>query len=153
MVQGQLADELVDLALMADQTQVRRIQDGRQQGVGGQFGESVGQAHRQALDALGGRLVDLVRHHLADLEDLLGAGEGGLAGLGQHQATALGLEQLMPQRSLEFPHLRADRLHRHAEPVRRAGETALLGDDPEVVQMAVVEGGHGRASEKNEAGS
>jgi hypothetical protein len=43
------------------------------------------------------------------------------------------------ERLLQLPHLRADGLHRHVQPLGRAGEAAFLGDDPEVVQVAVVE--------------
>ena len=61
------------------------------------------------------------------------------ASLGQGHATAGRLEQLMAQRLLQFPHLCADGLHRHVQPLGGTGEPAFLGDDPEVVQMTVVQ--------------
>lgn len=44
----------------------------------------------------------------------------------------------MPERFLQFTHLRADGLG-HIQPFRRAGEAAFLHDDPEIVQVTIVE--------------
>ncbi|MNW02321.1 hypothetical protein D3C71_1980880 [compost metagenome] len=76
---------------------------------------------------------------MADLEDLFGPGERGLAGLGQRHAAAGGLEQLVAQVFLQFAHLGADGLDGHVQPFGRAGEAAFLGDHPEIVQVAVVQ--------------
>lgn len=142
MVQGQLAEQLVDLTFMAHEAQVRGVQHRRQQGVGGEFGQAVRQAHRQPLHPLGGRLVDLMGHQLADLEDLFRAAEGGLTGFGQHQAAAFGLEQLMAQGAFQLTHLSTDGLHRHAQTVGRTGKAAFLGDYPEVMQVTVIQRTH-----------
>jgi hypothetical protein len=45
----------------------------------------------------------------------------------------------MPERFFQFAHLSADGLNRHIEPLRRARKPAFLHDDPEVMQMSIVE--------------
>jgi hypothetical protein len=52
---------------------------------------------RQARHLAAGRLAHFVGDDLAELEDLLGAREGGLAGLGQGHAAARRLQQLVAQ--------------------------------------------------------
>jgi hypothetical protein len=107
--------------------------------MGGQLGDAVGKPDRQASHLAAGRFAHLVRDALAQLKDLLGARESGVARLGEGHATARGLEELVAQRLLQLAHLRADGLHRHVQPLGGPGKAAFLGDDPEVVQMAVVQ--------------
>ena len=90
-------------------------------------------------DTFAARVAHFVEQSLAELKNLLRAIEGRLAGLGHRDAAPGGLQQLAPNRFLQFAHLRADRLDRHVEPFGRAREAALLHDDPEIVQMTVVE--------------
>jgi hypothetical protein len=142
VVHRQFGQQLLELALMAEQPQRRRCQDRRQQRVRRQFWDAVGQSNGQACDLAAGGLANLFRNDLPQLKDLLGPGKGGLARLGHRDAAAGGLEQLVAECLLEFPHLGADGLHRHVQPLRGTGEATLLGDDPEVVQMTVVEHGH-----------
>ncbi|KAG1389233.1 hypothetical protein G6F59_015634 [Rhizopus arrhizus] len=78
---GQFAQQFLDLAFVAGQAQVRGVQHGAQQGVRGQLGNAVGQAHRQPDDGLGGRGPHFLGQHMADLEDLFCPGESGLAGV------------------------------------------------------------------------
>ena len=63
----------------------------------------------------------------------------GRPGLGQHQAAARRLEQGRTQRLLQFAHLGRHGLHGQPELLRRAGQAALLGHGPEVVQVAIAE--------------
>jgi len=135
-MQRQFAEQLFELALVADQTQMGRAEDRLQQRVRGKLGDAVRETDGQARHLATGRLPNLVGDHLAKLEDLLGSREGGLAGLGEGHAAAGRLEQLVAQRLLQFPHLRTDGLHGHVQPLGSPGEAAFLGDDPEVVQVA-----------------
>ena len=138
-MQRQFAQQLLELALVADQPKVGCAQHRLQQRMGRQLRDAVGEPNRQAGHLAAGRFAHLVGDALAQLKDLLGAGEGGLARLGEGHATARGLEQLVAQRLLQLAHLRADGLHRHVQPFGGTGEAAFLGDDPEVVEMAVVQ--------------
>jgi hypothetical protein len=45
----------------------------------------------------------------------------------------------MAERAFELAHLRADGLHRHAQPRGGASHPAFLGHNPEVVQVPVAE--------------
>ncbi len=45
----------------------------------------------------------------------------------------------MAKRLLEFPHLAADGMDRHVQPLGRAGAAAFLGDASEGMRAAVVE--------------
>lgn len=139
VVACQFAQQFLDLALVAGQAQVRGVEHRPQQGVGGQFGNAVRQAHRQPYHRLGGGGADLLGQFLADLEDLFGAGEGGLAGIGQGHAAPGRAQQLVPQVLFQLAHLGADGLDGHVEPLGGAREAAFLGDHPEVVQVAVIE--------------
>ena len=138
-MQRQFAQQLLELSFVADQPEVGGAQHGLQQRMSGQLGDAVGEPDRQASHLAAGCFAHLVRDALAQLKDLLGAREGGLARLGEGHATARGLEKLVAQRLLELAHLRADGLHRHVQPLGGAGEAAFFGDDPEVVKMAVVQ--------------
>jgi hypothetical protein len=62
-----------------------------------------------------------------------------VAHLGQRQAPATLLEQLLAQRLLERAELQADRGRRQAQLLRRLGHAALAEDRPEVEQVVVVE--------------
>ena len=111
-----------------------------------QLGQAVGDAHRQPQALAGGGVAHGGGQLFAQLEDLVGVRHGGHAGFGQRHAAPGRLEQRVAQRLLERAHLRADRLHRHVQPGGGAGHAAFLGDDPEVVEVPVVErGGHARS--------
>ncbi len=142
MMLGKFAQQFLDLAFVAGQAQVRRVQHRAQQGLRGQLGNAVRQAYRQAYDGLGGGGADLLGQHLADLEDLFGAGERGFARVGQRHAATGRLEQLVAQVLFQFAHLRADGLDCHVQPFGSTGKSAFLGDHPEVVQVSIIE--HGR---------
>jgi len=139
VVQRQFAQQLLEFALMAQQPQRRRRQHRGQQRVRGQFGDAVGPPDGQACDLAAVGLANLVGDDLPELEDLLGAGVGRLARFGHRHTSAGRLEQLVSEGLLQFPHLRADGLHRHAQPLGRASETAFLGDDPGIAEVAVVQ--------------
>lgn len=103
------------------------------------LGDTVGEPDREAGHLAAGRFAHLVSDALAELEDFFGAGEGGLARLGERHTTSRRFEQLMAERLLQFAHLRADRLHGHVQSLGGPGKATFLGDDPEVVQMTVVQ--------------
>jgi hypothetical protein len=108
-----------------------------------ELGQAVRNAHGQADALAGGRVAHGGRQLLAELEDLLGMRHRDDAGLREGDAPARRLEQRMPERALEQAHLFADRLHGHVQPRGGARHAALLGDHPEVIEVAVVErGGH-----------
>ena len=65
--------------------------------------------------------------------------ERGAPGLGQHQRAALRREQGLSQLLFEHAELGADGLHREIQALRRAGDAALLGNGPEVQQVAEIE--------------
>lgn len=139
----QFAQQFLELAFVAGQPQVWRVQHRAEQRVRGQLGNAVGQAHGQPDHRLGGGGAHFLRQALADLENFLGAGEGRLAGIGQGHAASGRLEQLMPQVALQFAHLGADGLDGHVQPFGGAGKAAFLGDHPEIVQVAVIQHGDG----------
>ena len=60
----------------------------------------------------------------------------------QGEAAALADEQGAAQVALEQRELAADRLHGDAQPLGGARHAAFMGDDPEIVQVLVVEVGH-----------
>ena len=138
-VQRQVGQQAVELVLVAQQPQVRLGQHRLQQAAHHQLGQAVGDAHRQPQARRADRLAQQLGQLLAELEDLVGLAHRRQAGLGQHQAAPGRLEQRMAERALQLAHLGADGLHRHAEPRGGARDAAFLGDDPEVVQMPVVE--------------
>jgi ElaB/YqjD/DUF883 family membrane-anchored ribosome-binding protein len=142
-VQREVGEQGLELAVVAHQAQPRRRQHRRQQSLGGQLRQPVGHADGQAHPAAARRGAHLVGNGLAELEDRLGAREGGLPGLGQHDCAARRLQQLVAEHLFELAHLGTDGLDRHVQAHRRAREAAFLGDDPEVVEMAVVQHGHG----------
>ena len=68
-------------------------------------------------------------------QDRLRLGKEGLARLGQLYPSRLAAEQLHLKFGFERPDLLAQRRLLDAEPSRRAGDMALLGDRDEVAKM------------------
>ena len=66
-----------------------------------------------------------------------------IARLGQGDTTAQGFEQLMSEGFFKLAHLRTDGLDRHVQALSGTGKTTLFGDHPKVIQMSVIECGHG----------
>jgi hypothetical protein len=112
---------------------------GLQQGMGGQLGDAVGQPDGQARHLAAGRLAHFVGDAWPSWK--ISSARAKAAWPASVRATPRpdGLEQLVAERLLQLAHLRADGLHRHVQPLGGAGKAAFLGDDPEVVQVAVVQ--------------
>ncbi len=138
-VQGQVGQQVFEVALVAHQAQARLGQRGRQQLAHRELGQPIGNAHHQPHTALAGGVAHGGVQLLAQMKDLLGHLQRRLTGLGQHQAAPGWLEQRVTQRLLQQTHLRAHRLHRHAQAGRRVRHAAFLGRYPKVIQMLVVE--------------
>ena len=136
---GQLTQQGLELALVAQQPQVRLVQHGGQQPVYGQFRNAVRDAQVQPQGGAGGGFAHPVRQLLAQRKDLIGLVHGRHAGIGQHQVAALAAQQAHAQGFFQFAHLSADGLHRHVQPLCRPGNAALFGHHPEVIQVAVIE--------------
>ncbi|ERJ34677.1 hypothetical protein L810_2781 [Burkholderia sp. AU4i] len=139
MMQRELREQRVVLALVAQQPQRGGSQHGCQDRVRGKLGDTVREADRKPHGRLAGRRAHLVGDQPSHLEDRLRARKRGLAGVGHRDAASGRAQQLVPERLLELAHLRADGLHGHVEPRGRARKAAFLHDDPEVVQMSEIE--------------
>ncbi|KAF1050359.1 MAG: hypothetical protein GAK41_01626 [Burkholderia gladioli] len=98
-MQGQFRQQLVELALVAEQAQLRRIERRRQHGVRGQLRDAVGQPHREPRDLAARGGAHVVGDPRADPEHLVGARERGLPGFGHRHAAPRGLQQLMAARA------------------------------------------------------
>ena len=68
-------------------------------------------------------------------QDRLRLGEQGLARLGQLDASWLAPKQQDLKLGFEHPDLLAQRRLLNTEPLRRAGDVALLGDRDEITKM------------------
>ena len=144
-VQGQVTQQLVEFTLVAEQAQMGFTHHGLHDAAHHQFGQAVRNARSQANGGRTDRIAHQRRQVFAQLKNLVGLLHGGQPGIGQHQAATHGFEQGVAQGTLQLPHLGAHGLHRHVELVGRTGDATLLGHDPEVVQVLVVEGGaHGQ---------
>lgn len=80
----------------------------------------------------------------ADLEHLLGIGQGLAAAFGQFQLATDALEQFQVPGLLEQADLAADGLGRQVQLFAGAGDTSGLSYSPEVMKLAVVEHGVSR---------
>ena len=139
-MQGEFGEEGVELAFAADQAHLlRQVEHRFHQAKSDQLGQCVGNADCQSQRILRVCLAQRCIHVLAELEDLVGVGQCQAPGLGRHQTSPLRRQQRLAQGLLEQGDLRADGLHRHAKPPRRACYAALAGDDPEVAQVVVIQ--------------
>ena len=139
MMQRQFGQQLLEFAFVTHQAQRGRVQNWFQQRVCGQLGNAVRQAHGQACHLAAGRFAHLIRDQLADLKYLFSARKCGLTCLAQRHTAPCRFEELVAQRLLQFAHLSADGLHRHVQPLGSTGKAAFFGDDPKIIQMAVVQ--------------
>ncbi len=139
LVQDQIRQQIGHLSVVAHQAQVGHTQHRPQQTPHFELGQPVGNAHcqprRGRLD--GGK--HLLGQGLGELEDLLCLLQGHHAGFGQGQSSSCGAQQLAAEVALELAHLSAHGLYRHVQSLGSARHAALLGHDPEVIQMPVVE--------------
>jgi hypothetical protein len=138
-VQREVAQEVVEAVLVAEQAQVRLLQHRLQQRAHRELVHAVRKPDDQPHLGPRGGIAHGGPQVVAKLEDLLRLPQRHRARLGQSDASPRGLQQRAPELALQFPYLRADRLHRHAQPGRGARHAAFLGDHPEIVEMPVAE--------------
>ena len=110
--------------------------------MGCQFGQAVRQPNGQSDRRTIGRIGHFTRNFLSDLEDFISPVIRGLSSIGQTQAAPFRLEQLMPQGFFQLPHLYADSLYGHVQALGRSGHAPLLGHDPKIIQMTVIQIAH-----------
>ena len=150
VMQRQFGQQGFETALAADQAHVfRHRQHGFQQLIGEQLGNAIGNAGAQAQHVAAVGCPHRFLERFAKLEDLVGVTERHASGVAQGKAASLADEQRLAQIALEQRKLAADRLHRHAEALGGARHAAFVRDDPEIMQVLVVQVGH-KLSEKTE---
>lgn len=139
-VSGELGDEVLGFALAADELEgAAEGEDGPENFVADEFGEGVGEADAQAEGGLEGAVVEGVHHFAAEGEDFFGVALGHEAGFGEDVFAAFALEEALAEGGFEFADLAGDGGLGDAEVGGGAGEAALLGDDPEVAQVVVIQ--------------
>src|SRR5215475_12274572 len=79
---------------------------------------------------------------IASRKNLLRIGEGHTASVGQLEPASDATEKLPAEALLQEFQLSADRLRRKVQTLGRSRHAAGLGNDPEVVEMLVIERGH-----------
>ena len=124
---------------MAQQPKVRLVHHRLHQAAHHQLGQTIADADREPHGGCADRVAHERRQLCAEREDLFCLLHGRRARLGQYQPATRRLQQGMAERALQFSNLGADGLHRHAQPIGRAGDAALGADDPEIVEVTVAE--------------
>jgi hypothetical protein len=76
---------------------------------------------------------------LAQKKDLVSVPQGYISGLRENKSSSLGFEQGLTDRLLQLRELGTDCLHGQTKALSGTRNTALFGDDPEVMQMAKIE--------------
>ena len=143
-VERQIGEELVVGVLVANQLHGLGEGEGRlQQASHHQLGDQVDDAHVQAQRLADGAPLDRVHELAAEREDVLGVVVDHPTHLGEGQpAPHLG-EELLAQGFLERADLCAQGRVRHVQDLARGDQPPLARNDPEVVQVVVVEPLHG----------
>jgi hypothetical protein len=118
-VQGQIRQQVRDLAFVAQQTQVGLVDHRLHQAAHHQLGQAVRNADRQAHAGCADGVAHAGRQLLTQLKDLFGLAHRRRTSLGQDEAAAGRPEQRVAERAFELTHLRAHGLHRHVQPRRR----------------------------------
>ena len=129
LVQCQFGQQVGHFTLQTHQSQAFHLQHRAEQPLHLQPGQAIGNAHHQTHRWVLRSGMYQLGQGFAELEDGFRLPRGHHARLGQRQA------------ALQLADLGAHSLQRHVEPCGSVGHAALLGHHPEIVEMAVVEGG------------
>ena len=138
-VQDQVRQQVVEFVDMNQNTQVRVAHCRLHQGPDHRLWHAVRHADRQTHSGRYVCIPNRANQCLAQLKYFFGLLHRHAAHLGQDHSTAGRLQQRHAERALKLVNLRADGLYRHAKPLCRACHAAFLGDDQEVVKVALVE--------------
>ena len=85
-------------------------------------------------------ILDCLAQAFAQLEYFFSVEQRLPASLGGYQSAPLGRQQSCTHGLFQKTDLHADGLHRNIEALGSTGETALLGRDPEVTKVSIVQG-------------
>jgi hypothetical protein len=142
-VQGQVGDQVVERALPAGELdRAVELKCRRQQPLHDDLRQGIHHAdakRQRPIDAAPG---DGGLHLRAQAKDLLRVTERGAPEFGQRDAAPGRREQPPAERALQRPQLAGDGLRRQEQDPGGAIDAALARDDPEVVQVVVVEPAH-----------
>jgi len=136
-MQRQIGHQPLILIYMAQQPEVGLRQHRLKQTLHCQLGQAIKHTYCQPHPGLLPRIAHQPGQLLAQPKNLIGLPQRSLPRFGKRHPTPSRLEQCATQRPLELAHLRAHRLHRHAQPLGPARNTALVRYHPEVIQMAI----------------
>ena len=139
----QLGQQRGQAAFTADQPYwFFKLQRWLHQLVGHPFRHRIGNADpkRHRLD--GGLIAQDVEQLIADTENFFGITDNASSGIGQFHIAADAAEQIDTQHMLKFTQLAADRLRCQMQLRCCPGDTAGLGDHPEISQMFKIQAGH-----------
>ena len=143
-MRGQLGEQPLRLVDPHMQTEGRPHGRRRlEEAVGRQLGERVGDADAKASPGVVRISWERLQQFAAAREDLVGVAEDLLPVPRKPERPPLTLQQLLPKRPLQRPHLHADGGRRNVQQCRSLGDAVLLGDGPAGEQMAVVQAFHG----------
>lgn len=141
---GQFCQQLVGLVDPDVQPKGRLHREGRfQEPVGGQFRQRIGDAHPKPPRRRLRLSLDGLEQLSAQRKDLVRVPENRLALDRERQVSTAALKKPLTERTLERPHLRADRRLGDMERVGRLRHAAFLGNGPEVEKVVVVQPFHG----------
>lgn len=145
LVEGEGGEELGEGAFAAGDVDVGGdVEGGLEEALGDELGDDIGDADGEAEVLAGGEAVDDVLELVAEAEDVIGVAQDGAADVGEDEAAALPLEELVAERLLEEFELGADGGLGEAEFLAGLGDGAGAGDGPEVEEVVVVEPAHAR---------
>src|SRR5687768_9142492 len=139
-VGGEVGEESVGLVFAADEA--HGLGEGR--GGGEELArdglrDDVEDADAEAQGGSGGLAFQGVEQFLTEGEHLVGVVEGDATGLGEAEPAADAVEEAVAEGGLEVSKLVADRGLGDHELLGGADDSALAGDDPEVVEVVVIE--------------
>jgi hypothetical protein len=146
LVEGEGGEELGEGAFAAGDADIGGdVEGGLEEALGDELGDNVGDADGEAELLTGGDAVDDVLELVAEAEDVIGVAQDGAADVGEDEAAALSLEELVAERLLEELELGADGGLGEVELLAGLGDGAGAGDGPEVEEVVVVEPAHAGA--------
>jgi hypothetical protein len=142
-VNGEHGEEALRLAFCADDLDtLLRFQGGLDEAVGDEFGDGVSDSDLQAQGASRGTVFERVLHLAAEGKDFFGVAVNDTPHVGEDEAAALALEELLSQGIFEFANLAADGWLCEPKLVAGLGNTAFFGDCPEIEKVMVIQPFH-----------